>query len=138
MACSGNEPHLSACIMEFSKNTSSPCPAGGPAAVSCMPGSQFTQGHGHKHKQNRTVSSNLLPLEGKVATVESNFTRSFSQSSGNVWNGFVLNDYYNVGVCIENIRLCNVADLEKYFIQTLSFPFSSKPSYIKLVRIRTI
>lgn len=86
MACSGNEAHLSACTMEFGKNASVPCAAGGPAAVSCVPGPQFTQGQRNKSKRNRTVSSNLLPLAEIVVLVGSNFTTLKAQHSENIWN----------------------------------------------------
>uniref|UniRef100_A0A671P362 Lysyl oxidase homolog n=1 Tax=Sinocyclocheilus anshuiensis TaxID=1608454 RepID=A0A671P362_9TELE len=45
VACTGNEAHLSACAMEFSKaNSSASCPDGGAAVVNCVPGPLFTQG----------------------------------------------------------------------------------------------
>ncbi|XP_076877893.1 lysyl oxidase homolog 3A isoform X1 [Brachyhypopomus gauderio] len=50
VACTGHEAHLSACTMEFNKNTTAPCPGGGPVAVRCVAGPQFTQGHKHKRK----------------------------------------------------------------------------------------
>ncbi|XP_062856471.1 lysyl oxidase homolog 3A [Trichomycterus rosablanca] len=54
VTCSGNEVHLSACSVEFSQNTSAPCPGGGPVAVSCVPGPQFTRDHKHRGKQHRS------------------------------------------------------------------------------------
>lgn len=96
VACGGNEAHLSACTMEFSKNTSIPCPAGGPAAVSCVPGPQFSQGHKNKHKKKRTVSSNLLPLKAIVASVGAHFTSSFMQGAETVWHGFLLKGHCSV------------------------------------------
>lgn len=51
VACTGNEAHLSACTMEFSRaNSSTPCPDGGATVVSCVPGPLFTQGRARKIK----------------------------------------------------------------------------------------
>ncbi|KTG47606.1 hypothetical protein cypCar_00000630, partial [Cyprinus carpio] len=53
VACTGNEAHLSACSMEFSKaNSSASCPDGGAAVVSCVPGPLFTQGRARRFKLN--------------------------------------------------------------------------------------
>ncbi|XP_052010440.1 lysyl oxidase homolog 3A isoform X1 [Xyrauchen texanus] len=53
VSCTGNEAHLSACTMEFNKaNSRTPCPGGGPVAVSCVPGSLFTQGQARRVKHN--------------------------------------------------------------------------------------
>uniref|UniRef100_A0A9J7X4B3 Lysyl oxidase homolog n=1 Tax=Cyprinus carpio carpio TaxID=630221 RepID=A0A9J7X4B3_CYPCA len=56
VACTGNEAHLSACSMEFSKaNSSASCPDGGAAVVSCVPGPLFTQGRARRFKLNPMV-----------------------------------------------------------------------------------
>lgn len=56
VACTGNEAHLSACTMEFSKaNSTAPCPNGGAAVVNCVPGPLFTQGRARRVKLNPMV-----------------------------------------------------------------------------------
>ncbi|XP_077103504.1 lysyl oxidase homolog 3A isoform X3 [Siphateles boraxobius] len=53
VACTGNEAHLSACTMEFSKaNSSAPCSNGGAAVVNCVPGPLFTQAGARRVKLN--------------------------------------------------------------------------------------
>ncbi|XP_030626524.1 lysyl oxidase homolog 3B isoform X2 [Chanos chanos] len=51
VACAGTEVHLAACPMEFNQdNATQTCKGGMPAAVSCVPGPQYTQSSSMKKK----------------------------------------------------------------------------------------
>ncbi|XP_057204997.1 lysyl oxidase homolog 3A isoform X2 [Triplophysa rosa] len=68
VSCTGNEAHLSACSMEFGElNSSAPCPSGGPAAVSCVPGPRFTRSRSRRVKLN---STSTVRLKGGAKTGE--------------------------------------------------------------------
>ncbi|KAI4893693.1 hypothetical protein NFI96_000592 [Prochilodus magdalenae] len=88
VACTGNEAHLSACTMEFTKNNSAPCFGGGPVVVSCVPGPQFSQGRGRKNKL-RHVSK--LRLKGGARAGEGRV----EVLKGSEW-GTVCDDLWNL------------------------------------------
>ncbi|XP_030575066.1 lysyl oxidase homolog 3B isoform X1 [Archocentrus centrarchus] len=77
VACTGTEVHLAACPLEFNKpNTTSSCPGGTAAVVSCMPGPLFMQNSGLKKKLK--ISSNVRLKggarvgEGRVEVLKDN------------------------------------------------------------------
>ncbi|KAG9338155.1 hypothetical protein JZ751_027023 [Albula glossodonta] len=77
VACTGNEAHLSVCSMEFIKpNASFPCMGGKPAAVSCVPGPQFSQVYGKKKRPKVTSTVRLKGGwrigEGRVEVLKNN------------------------------------------------------------------
>ncbi|XP_056327871.1 lysyl oxidase homolog 3A isoform X1 [Danio aesculapii] len=89
VACTGNEAHLSACTMEFSRaNSSAPCPGGGAVVVSCVPGPLFTQGRARKVKLNSVSQVRLKggarAGEGRVEVLK-----------GSEW-GTVCDDQWNL------------------------------------------
>lgn len=56
MACLGTEVHLAACPLEFNlANATESCPGGMPAAVSCVPGPEYTQNRAMKKKLKSSV-----------------------------------------------------------------------------------
>ncbi|XP_016132943.1 lysyl oxidase homolog 3A isoform X3 [Sinocyclocheilus grahami] len=89
VACTGNEAHLSACSVEFSKaNSSASCPDGGAAVVSCVPGPLFTQGRARRVKLN---PMSQVRLKGGAKTGEGRV----EVLKGSEW-GTVCDDHWNL------------------------------------------
>ncbi|KAM9355266.1 lysyl oxidase homolog 3B isoform 1-T1 [Pholidichthys leucotaenia] len=77
VACLGNEIHLAACPLEFSKpNATSTCLGGTAAVISCMPGPLFMQNSGLKKKlkisTNVRLKGGARVGEGRVEVLRNN------------------------------------------------------------------
>ncbi|XP_063044017.1 lysyl oxidase homolog 3A isoform X1 [Engraulis encrasicolus] len=93
VSCTGKEVHLAGCSMEFSKpNASYPCAGGGPAAVSCVVGPQFTQAsRGHKRRHKLAMPPGKVRLRGGARVGEGRV----EVLKGSEW-GTVCDDRWNL------------------------------------------